>query len=369
MQLTCNLGLKQVAGSLTLGGYDASRFLPSNVSFAFAGDVSRDLVVGIQSIMVNGLNTSSTAPLNGNLLPNPILSFIDSGVPQIWLPLEACNLFEAAFGLQYDPVTELYLINETTHAALVAQNSSITFTIATDISSASSILIVFPYAAFDLQLTADYPSINETTHYFPIRRAANETQYTLGRTFLQEAYIIADYERSNFSINQCVFSESAPENIQTIFPTPNATISSSLPTSTPSPSSHSNSTGIKTGLAVAVAVVALILFSIVLLIRHRRGKRKQVPDYIEKQNPVAEMDLGRQKPGELPEDLRQPPELEDSQKARQELQGCRGGYELEQTRDSVAESQTDRIMGETEGELGPPYELPATKKEGAHDYS
>ena len=354
-----------MAGNLILGGYDASRFLPSNISFAFAGDVSRDLVVGIQSITVNDLNTSRAASFS--LLPNPILSFIDAGVSQIWLPIEACNLFESTFGLEYDPITELYLVNQTIHAALVAQNASITFTIATDISGTDRVPIVFPYAAFDLQLTPDYPSINETTSYFPIRRAANETQYTLGRTFLQEAYVVADYERFNFSVNQCTFSETQVEDIQTINPTPNTTASAPLPTSSLI-SSVSNSKGIKVGIAVAVAVAILILCSAIFIIRHRRGRRnKKAQSHIEQPEQkasVPELDLGSQKLGELPEGLRRPPELEDS--ALQELQGCSADHELEHEEISRQEKQMYPTEQKLEGELGPPFELPTGDMDDTH---
>lgn len=47
-------------------------------------------------------------------------------------------------------------------------------------------------------------------------RAANDSQYTLGRTFLQEAYLIADYERRNFSISQCSWVENANQDIRAI---------------------------------------------------------------------------------------------------------------------------------------------------------
>ncbi|CAD6591030.1 MAG: hypothetical protein ASARMPREDX12_004894 [Alectoria sarmentosa] len=46
-----------------------------------------------------------------------------------------------------------------------------------------------------------------TRYYFPLRQAVNESQYTLGRAFLQEAYVIVDYERSNFSVSQCRFED------------------------------------------------------------------------------------------------------------------------------------------------------------------
>jgi hypothetical protein len=94
--------LKKVLGSLTLGGYDASRFTPNNLTFPFSTDDSRVLTVGIQTIMAS--NT-----LHGvmSLLPVGILALIDSTVPEIWLPKSACTIFEQAFGLQFDPHTNL----------------------------------------------------------------------------------------------------------------------------------------------------------------------------------------------------------------------------------------------------------------------
>ncbi|MCJ1464621.1 hypothetical protein MMC07_003234 [Pseudocyphellaria aurata] len=205
--------LKQALGSLTLGGYDSSRFVPSNLSFALAPEASRDLIVGIQSITAE----SAFGPTDStSLLPNPISSFIDSTVPQIWLPLDACEAFEKAFGLRWDSNTELYLVNETLHNTLLAHNASITFQIRTvrvDSTSDQTVNITLPYASFDLEV--NYPTVKGSSSYFPIRRAANQSQYTLGRTFLQEAYLIVDYERSNFSVNPCTFVEN---DQQSIFP-------------------------------------------------------------------------------------------------------------------------------------------------------
>jgi hypothetical protein len=92
--------LTQVPGSLTFGGYDKSRFTPNNVSFSFAADDSKPLTLGLQLI-------ESTNTFQGlmSLLPQGILTFIDSTVPEIWLPVEACTIFETAFGLTYDPNT------------------------------------------------------------------------------------------------------------------------------------------------------------------------------------------------------------------------------------------------------------------------
>lgn len=129
---------------------------------------------------------TGTAKPTTNLLPTAILSFIDSTVSQIWLPVDACREFERAFGISYDNGTGLYLVNDTLHDSLVARDASLTFTIATDTTSDDTVNITLPYASFDLQVS--YPIVqNGSSRYFPLRRAENKTQYTLGRTFLQEA--------------------------------------------------------------------------------------------------------------------------------------------------------------------------------------
>ena len=175
-------GSKGVFGSLTFGGYDSSRFVPSNLSFSLAPDITRDLVVGLQSITSTMTNHSTTG-----LLPSPILTFIDSTQPYIYLPIESCQAFEAAFGLVYNETAKVYWLDDAQHQALLAMNPNITFTIGNSLTGGTTVDIVFPYASFDLLATS--PAAETPTRFFPLRRAANDTQYTLGRTFLQEAYV------------------------------------------------------------------------------------------------------------------------------------------------------------------------------------
>jgi len=163
-----------------LGGYDASRFTPNNVDFQFASDISRDLVVGLQSITFSDSKTTDQ-----HLLSEGILTFIDATVPHIWLPQDACTLFEDAFGITYNNTVDRYLVNDTVHKQLQSQNASVSFVLGNDVNGGATVNITLPYAAFDLQVGT--PIVNSTQNYFPLRRAANDTQYTLGRTFLQEA--------------------------------------------------------------------------------------------------------------------------------------------------------------------------------------
>jgi Eukaryotic aspartyl protease len=191
-----------VFGSLTLGGYDSSRFVPNtDISIPFGADQSRDLVVGLHSITYN---TIGSAPL----LSSGIHAFINSMVSHLWLPIEACQAFEQALNLTWNDTAELYLIDDAVHESLVAQNPAFTFTVGPASKAGESVAIRMPYAAFDLNVSA--PLVTSTSRYFPLKRAQNSSQYTLGRVFLQAAYIIADYDRSNFSVAQALFP-STPE--------------------------------------------------------------------------------------------------------------------------------------------------------------
>lgn len=175
----CRLtGLKQVYGQLIFSGYDASRFKSNSVSFKMADDITRDLVVYLQSISYSG-STSAV------LLSDPIAIFIDSTDPNLWLPENVCKEFENSFDLTLDKETGLYLVNDTKNTELLDSNAQVTFRLSDVKSGGDAVSITLPYDAFSL--TAKAPLVNNTSYYFPLKRAANATQYTLGRTFLQEA--------------------------------------------------------------------------------------------------------------------------------------------------------------------------------------
>jgi len=169
-----------VFGSAIIGGYDRSRFIPNNLTFGFAPDISRDLVVGLQSITSTESNGKTVS-----LLPSGILTFVDSTIPYIYLPAEACSMFEKQFGLTFDSVSELYLVNDSLHQSLMARKPNFTFQLGDLATGGPNVNITLPYDSFDL--TAGQPLVSNTSRYFPLKRAVNDTQYTLGRAFLQEA--------------------------------------------------------------------------------------------------------------------------------------------------------------------------------------
>lgn len=186
---TAGAAYSNVTGSLTLGGFDSSRLASSGMSFPIGSNSS--LAAPIQSILgQNSLNGTSA------FLSSSINATVDSTMPYIWLPQYVCDAIATAFGLVYDNMTDLYLSDLSLRQQLLTQSPTLTFVLGATAGTTESITL--PYAAFDLEAT--YPLYESPTRYFPIRRAANGTQYTLGRTFLQNAYLVTDYERQNFTL-------------------------------------------------------------------------------------------------------------------------------------------------------------------------
>ncbi|KAI0531890.1 aspartic peptidase domain-containing protein [Xylaria digitata] len=244
--------LKQVYGQLILSGYDTSRFIENSASFTMAGDVT-PIVVQLQK------------PFR----TEPIDIFIDSTDPRLWLPEHVCDAFEEAFGITLDSTTGLYLVNETHHSTLLNSDAEVTFRLSDVRSGGEAVKIVLPYAAFDL--TARYPLVENKSYYFPLKRVTNSTQYILGRTFLQEAYLTADYERGVFNVSACSWVAGAEENVVVIPPKDSC---SSINGCSSSSGNKSLSGGETAGIVIGVVLATiLVIATIIYLIRRERKKK------------------------------------------------------------------------------------------------
>lgn len=279
------VGLKHVPSSLTLGGYDANKFTLHNISFVL--DPTLEPVVALNEITVtaNPLSTSTKSTgwtANSTTLLGPAdvaLYTIDSSTPYLWLPESVCSRFEKELGLKYDENVDLYTFDENSpqHDILLNWNLTFDFVIADLPGSSNSISLNLPYAAFDLELTYPFPHLNSTatsqgTKYFPLRKAANDTQYTIGRAFLQETYLIVDYERNNFSLYQAIFTAASSTTTRLVDITrpDNSSITGGVAT----PGSHRVSIGVIIGIAVGASFACLIgAVMVYVCVRRRRAIR------------------------------------------------------------------------------------------------
>ncbi|KAF1977927.1 acid protease [Bimuria novae-zelandiae CBS 107.79] len=271
----------QALASLTLGGYDQSKFEDNNVTFGFDPNDDKPTSLYVQSMVAQNAFNGSTNLLD--LAHQPVYVTIDYTVPHLWLPESVCDLFASAFHLTYDNTTELYLVNATVHEKLQTLNPRVTIGFGKTADPAGRVNIVLPYAAFDL--TATYPIYPTPTKYFPIRRAQNESMYTLGRTFLQEAYLKVDYERGNFSVHQALFPDTnAKQQIVAVL-TPASEAQTTTEKGEQGAGKHGLSTGAIVGIVVGdiAAVVLLVVLALWLFgVRRQREPLKPEEPVVEK---------------------------------------------------------------------------------------
>ena len=189
-----------------------------SVSISMVNSENTTLAVGVQSIIYTPdqdveATFSSFTDITGGFSAN-----IDSTLPYLVLPESVCDLFQEKFRLQYDEGRNLYFVNSSAHEWNKQRNAKVSFKIGAGPRGDDKFVnIDLPYAAFDHQIGSE--TGDNFTDYFPIKKSKDGIS-TLGRTFLQEAYIIVDYERTNFTVAQAHFSDPPPKpDIKTIFNT------------------------------------------------------------------------------------------------------------------------------------------------------
>ncbi|GIZ45953.1 hypothetical protein CKM354_000909800 [Cercospora kikuchii] len=345
---------RNAPGSVILGGYDQAAFEPSNITFSttFAGPKS--LTVRLKSLVVTNTPQGTVSPI---IDTSGLNVSIDSTVAQLWLPGTLCDALSDALGLQYDNGTELYFVNATMHDTLLNYAPEFTFIIAASSMINKTTAIVLPYAAFDQQIGQPWSTTNTT--YFPIRRAANESQLVLGRTFLQEAYLIVDWERENFTLGQSLHRPGVSSDIVTIHPVSSQKDRSSELTA-----------GAISGIVVSMVLLALLMFGGGYFLRHRR-RRKQQEEANRTQ--IAELDGKAGSPGQTSSigvelmsnnihEMSSPPALAEKEAdfgGKLELEGCEGAQlvdtgEIYELPGHEVGHEMDGVIFETSSRLSAP---------------
>lgn len=227
--------------SLTLGGYDKEQIQGSSIEFDIDPG-NKTLEVPLRQIIASTtLQNSQTSLHSGN---GTVTMRIDSSTSYLWLPTDVCDAFTKAFGLIERTDSEFFLVHATTQKQLMQMNPTITFTIGHGATSSDSLSFRFPYSAFNQYVGAPYYGFNVS--YFPIRRAANESQYVLGRSFLQEAYLVVDWEKNKFNLSQASHSNGSLY----LVPIPGI-----------EEGEHRLSAGELAGIIISCLVVAIVVFA------------------------------------------------------------------------------------------------------------
>lgn len=84
---------RKTQAALILGCFDTSQ-IQENQTLRLTLDPTLNLMIGLQ-----GIQASNTLSGVVSLLPTGIMSFLDSTVLEIWLPIAACEAFETSFSM------------------------------------------------------------------------------------------------------------------------------------------------------------------------------------------------------------------------------------------------------------------------------
>ena len=298
--LTCTAN---IPASLTLGGYDSLRFTPHDVTFNLNAKATipqvllRGVTVSAKSFDQRPSNWNSTSmslmTLNTtNTAAN--LAVIDTSTPFIWLPTAVCDAFAAALNLTWSDTYGVYLFSDSAQYTSFLQDQMLSFTFSfssfdnTDnfgqpLNVPGVLNITITSAAFAQLLR--YPFENQfnfgdpAVPYFPLKRAADNGQLVIGRAFMQEAYMITDYDRQTFSIHQALFPNNANKNYSIV----DIDRSDDSPYPGGSGSDH-NTMGLTAGQTAGVVIGSFLVGTIAILTawcccrrRRRRATKEKSP--------------------------------------------------------------------------------------------
>lgn len=274
--------------SLTFGGYDANRFRPHSEIFYMQDGIPVVNVRGIQAwkpsvdSVPTHWNSTSEVLVRVN---DSITAIIDTTTPYIWLPSAICDRFAAAFNLTWDEKSSFYRLGNTTEENNAQYNNfylntdlNFTFSLS-DVSNNDTfgdplnqdgvVNITVPMAAFIQPMDFPFADIKfgeSRIPFFPLRRALNDSILILGRSFMQEAYIVTKYDPDpQFSIHQVLFpNDPTNVSIQTI----------DGPFDKAEVEKEGLSTSQMAGIVFAACAIATIIV-IIIVCRRRRKKARQ----------------------------------------------------------------------------------------------
>ncbi|KAK3390999.1 aspartic peptidase domain-containing protein [Podospora didyma] len=224
-----------VVASLTLGGYDTMRFVPHETKFALDA-VTRQPTVLLRGVTAQ-VKSLDKAPSNWTSTSRTLLSMsdsvraiIDTSTPYLWLPTEVCERFASALNLTWREDLGVYVFTDKSQYTRYQTDTDLSFVFSVssydnmdDFGSPLDVHdvvnITFPAAAFAQTLRYPFKNVikwgNTSIPYFPLKRSTkevNNNQYIIGRAFMQEAYLIANYEKGKFSLHQAAFPPKAATN-------------------------------------------------------------------------------------------------------------------------------------------------------------
>ena len=203
--------LKQ-ALSCWLGGYDQYRVVGPVSTHPVNSRVTDELLIDLLDIGI-GVETGGSPfsfPSKQGLLASNNASVgtsisvaMDPYIPFLNLPRSTCNAIAATLPVTYNASLDLNIWNTSSPAykSIVTSPAYLSFTFPASAANNANITIKVPFAL--LNLTLEPPLVAEPLQYFPCQPPSPfDGTYSLGRSFLQAAFIGANWDKNEWYLAQ-----------------------------------------------------------------------------------------------------------------------------------------------------------------------
>lgn len=293
----------KLSGSLYFGGYDKNRVVGDiiTVDADIRGDgitlrdISIDVIGDNSPFEFDGDSEEGLLADSNTTIGSSLKVYVDGCSPYLTLPESTCKNIASHLPIYLDEPLGLYLWNTSSpkYDRIVSSASALSFSFIAD-SNVDPIKIRVPF--MHLNLTLEAPLSDSPKPYFPCH-VNNAGKYVLGRAFLQDAFIGA-----NWKVSKWWMAQAPGRNIQAVSSMSSIgeddveitkgsndwkaswdgvwTDEAVEATSTPKANSNGNSTteeegmstGAKAGIAVAVIVGVLGIAGVAGFFRWRRRR-------------------------------------------------------------------------------------------------
>ena len=201
------LGSPKVPGSLWFGGYDKSRVTGSILSFDasqgndFRGgsgpilsDIAFEVIKGHSPFNFTSKKDGLLATGNSSLSDSTSVH-IDGCSPYLTLPKSTCDAIASWLPVNYDEALGLYLwdTKSSQYKQIISSAVTLSFKIKASRESVKSETFRVPFQHLNLTLSA--PFKEKPTQYFPCFTGGAQDSYTLGRAFLQDVFLGANWDK------------------------------------------------------------------------------------------------------------------------------------------------------------------------------
>lgn len=180
-------------GSLLLGGYDKGRLIGPYTTFGSQYPTLLDIGIGVETGGSPFSFQNKTGLLSSDGDDSKINVVIVPHSPSLYLPLHACEAITKELPVYFDQVTKYYLWNtsDPLYQEVVSSPSYLSFVFPPAAGASDNVSIKIPFALLNLTLTS--PIVSSPVQYFPCQpvepNSTNGLRYTLGRAFLQGAFV------------------------------------------------------------------------------------------------------------------------------------------------------------------------------------